>query len=906
MSPFGGYTFSGSFVYDEDSYAVRFAFDESSDISGYIKFGSDYNGQWVLFTGTFADNVLTMQMPATNNVWYPSSKSYSTESWAANKTVKATLSGDTFTVDSCNFGLNLYKITVGTKLTCKGFTYVEPTPHTHNFNIQNAIAKYLVSEATCQHGATYYYSCECGEAGTETFIYGEAVDHVYVNGQCKWCGSEEPKENFNVTFVLGNGENDIIVSVADGSTVGAQMPANPTRDGYTFLGWFVGDVEFTSESVIGGATVVTAKWEENKAPAIVGTWTGFNLYSANTSSDRTISALTNVTVINADGTLGATYRIDEGSTVDLSLYGSVVDGALMIGEKYAYLNAAAGILWYSYNSNSSSVGDDTCLMFNDTVESVVYSGSKFSPYAAWMTVTYKDGSIMNVFLYKNKVYDNVTWNEGVTASAALNASSLVINDKNGNAITAYVNKQFVALDGLQGTYTGNDSDLVLDGVGGFVWGDKSGSYVYDSATSDTIDLYVKENGESVEYYYVILVDGEYDAEKTMVEVTLDSDYGEFTNIGSTNKNIAIVLPTDLTDDTHVFKGWYNLLDDSKTILPNTYIPTEDVILVAKWEIKVTLTVVYGNGLETVVLNYASGDVATPQEPAMTDGKVFDHWYLSDDDGVTEKEVYTPSTITEVTVIYCAWREASPLYGNYIGFETWGTGNGYLTAGKTASINSDGKATSGNNINYNTADYDATTGFLNFGNYYGYYDSVNGILVYNYNSGTGNQNDVYIMFKDASKLTASKFNQISWNSGYNKLIDVTVEYADGTAKNMLIYFADKKVQVVSVTTEPEDTSVASMYNGSTYTISVLSVFDTDGTKIAMFELSADKKDLLYLDDSKGEYTWDGHDNLVLSGTGSATIGSNSDTVTKAAEGSSYSYDLYMNENDTTVYYELTID
>ncbi len=41
--------------------------------------------------------------------------------------------------------------------------------------------KYLVSEATCTSPAQYVMSCVCGEAGTETFPYGEAKGHSFVS-----------------------------------------------------------------------------------------------------------------------------------------------------------------------------------------------------------------------------------------------------------------------------------------------------------------------------------------------------------------------------------------------------------------------------------------------------------------------------------------------------------------------------------------------------------------------------------------------------------------------------------------------------------------------------------------------------------------------------------------------------
>ncbi len=49
--------------------------------------------------------------------------------------------------------------------------------HVHNFSQKNTDPKYLASEADCTSPAKYYYSCECGEAGTETFEYGSPLEH---------------------------------------------------------------------------------------------------------------------------------------------------------------------------------------------------------------------------------------------------------------------------------------------------------------------------------------------------------------------------------------------------------------------------------------------------------------------------------------------------------------------------------------------------------------------------------------------------------------------------------------------------------------------------------------------------------------------------------------------------------
>ena len=55
----------------------------------------------------------------------------------------------------------------------------KPFVHTCSYTEQDTSDEYLVSEATCTEKAVYYYSCSCGEKGTETFEYGSSLGHTY-------------------------------------------------------------------------------------------------------------------------------------------------------------------------------------------------------------------------------------------------------------------------------------------------------------------------------------------------------------------------------------------------------------------------------------------------------------------------------------------------------------------------------------------------------------------------------------------------------------------------------------------------------------------------------------------------------------------------------------------------------
>ena len=63
-------------------------------------------------------------------------------------------------------------------------TYTAEIPvleHTHAFTQKVAEDTYLVKTATCTSAAVYHTSCRCGEAGTETFEYGDPLPHSFTN-----------------------------------------------------------------------------------------------------------------------------------------------------------------------------------------------------------------------------------------------------------------------------------------------------------------------------------------------------------------------------------------------------------------------------------------------------------------------------------------------------------------------------------------------------------------------------------------------------------------------------------------------------------------------------------------------------------------------------------------------------
>ena len=62
-----------------------------------------------------------------------------------------------------------------------GLTGCKKDKHIHAFDKQVVTDEYKATDATCTEAATYYYSCSCGEKGTETFTSGNALGHSFTN-----------------------------------------------------------------------------------------------------------------------------------------------------------------------------------------------------------------------------------------------------------------------------------------------------------------------------------------------------------------------------------------------------------------------------------------------------------------------------------------------------------------------------------------------------------------------------------------------------------------------------------------------------------------------------------------------------------------------------------------------------
>ena len=136
--------------------------------------------------------------------------------------------------------------------SCYDITYANGTltVEDHVFDMEVVTDKYLAKEADFTHGKIYYYSCKCGETGTETFEAGE------------------PLPTYTITFDANGGS---VNTASDYTNAEYKLDSLPTPeyDGYNFLGWFTNETggdEITTSTVFGANMTIYAHWEKKEEP----------------------------------------------------------------------------------------------------------------------------------------------------------------------------------------------------------------------------------------------------------------------------------------------------------------------------------------------------------------------------------------------------------------------------------------------------------------------------------------------------------------------------------------------------------------------------------------------------------------------------------------------------------------
>lgn len=617
------------------------------------------------------------------------------------------------------------------------------------------------------------------------------------------------QEKCTVSVVIG-GEGNYTQEYAKGETAAVEKPV---VKGYKFLGWYTTPdyekgTEWTDGSAVTENVVIYAKWTD--APAYNNTYVATEIENKDAESGlgSIYSWTSAIITIDPDGyatstaypfrgevtvAQGATYAEDGAITLTVAAPNGSVD------VRYGYIDKKTGIAVITYTSNEkASYGE--VFFLNPFETKSLTSGSMLTSYwlnGAARAIEYKyDGKTYSAFVKGDKVYFNVSFKnaEGATvkANGAYAEETVIVTDESGKIIAKYCNdgENLQLMDGYEGEYKldGEQSaSVVLNGVNIITLNGVKGTYVLGGGKGYNVEAYVDGS------YYRLNVNKQnatYTITKPMANISYSlGDVAIESAIAvheTRNYNIEYELPAP-TSKTHILRGWY-LSGDADTLYTK-YSPDRDVMFYAKWDKKVVLTVVYGNGLPTVKLSYGAGDVTEPEQPGYANGKTFAGWFT--DEACTQ--AYVPGVINANTTIYCKWIEAVAYAGNYVGYNIWGTsGNGsFSSSSQKITVDPSGAVSgkiNGSIVKNADGSYKLASGLPLL------IDEKNGVIVTPYSGSASSMgNDWYVYVKGVQSYTCNKSNdQYVWNSGSTKLTLVTLTYADGTKKEMVIFVHGGKV------------------------------------------------------------------------------------------------------------------
>lgn len=109
--------------------------------------------------------------------------------------------------------------------------------------------------------------------------------------KAKW---EKTKvESYTVAFDSADGSEVASQTVEQGKT--AVKPDDPTREGYTFLGWYAGDAAYDWDTPVTGNLILTAHWQKDEQPQPKTYTVTFDYQNGSPSDARTVSEGNTVT-----------------------------------------------------------------------------------------------------------------------------------------------------------------------------------------------------------------------------------------------------------------------------------------------------------------------------------------------------------------------------------------------------------------------------------------------------------------------------------------------------------------------------------------------------------------------------------------------------------------------------------
>ena len=448
-----------------------------------------------------------------------------------------------------------------------------------------------------------------------------------------------PPTKYTVTF--NDGTTDVkTVQIEENTAIGAaNMPADPTKEGYTFDGWFDGETEITAETVVTGNITAIAKFTKNSTGGV--TLPGQKIVL--TSPTGTIKAgdVINLEmgINNPRNLAGVQYKL-KWNPEYLS-----IDTGMQFGKYKCYVAPGdPNIFAKTYDINLNNAANGTIVIgglagfsFEDYTDAISLGTLKLTvlPAAAGQTVkievveseSYAISEIAGVTKTEQlDVSDNASF---TVEGAAVTKYTVTFNDGTTDVKTVQIEEN-TAIGAANIPADPTKEGYTFDG-----WFDGETEITAETVVTGNITATAKFTLIPPTKYTVTFNDGTTDVKTVQVE--------ENTAIGAAN------IPADPTKEGYTFDGWF----DGETEITAETVVTGNITATAKFTLipPTQYAVTFKDGettVDTVMVN--NGETVTaekmPEAPEKT-GYTFKGWFIGEDEFTGDTAVNDNITVTAV-------------------------------------------------------------------------------------------------------------------------------------------------------------------------------------------------------------------------------------------------------------------
>lgn len=795
-------------------------------------------------------------------------------------------------------------------VAAKTYTVVEPKVNVsynykgHGENSTVEVGKYsnqTLASAPTADGFIFrgwYTDEELTKAASATFVASSDVTFY-----AKWDAA------ITLTYVYLDGTTaNVVVDLYANDVVETLQAVDFNYGTKVFAGWFAKDgsddgdwgTQFVANTALTANTTVYAKWIEPSVFA--GTYTVVRLDNSGVNTVYNAENTKIVVDVFGNSTIGTFNGFSYGSAVSFTFEeGSTTSVIVKVVSSYGTTTIYKGV----YDATSGTiVRADSTSGFGATIYTMVpydsaYAKSDFAAFCLsenskyYKLVSYADKTAENaqrtVFVADGTVSFDATWSaidasdNAVTALSDVKSNADIVTIVAGETTYKYAknnSKNFVAVDGYEGSYTTPEGTVRLNGAG-LVKLASGVSGTYTKAADDAGYTFDVKTKEATYKLTINQEDGTWSCVDNIVNVTFVNDLKAVNDL-PVFVGISTALPSGdaVKVDGYVFRGWYEKADFTGSA-KTTVTLTENATYYAKYDPAVTLTYDYSGyeyeeGKTTSVVsgkykNDKLGTLPTVAASVRYEGKVFVGWFLKDAEGNFAEQVSSSTVLSGDTTVYAKWVAPAASAGTYKGIEIYGTsaksGSEKTSLSTTVlTVTELGKFT-GERLTAGTlsdADFGKTNGAINVSRYAYLSDALGGIVVVGWtNSATSIGTDFYIGFKNYANITKVEYSADSIGGGYVAFF--TVSYTeDGTAKTMKLFVYNETIYANVMWTDGVTAKAAAT------TDSVL-ISDSKGNVI----IKKSGTEMVGNDGKAGTYTnADAYGDIVLDGYGVLTVGGKS--------------------------------